>query len=281
MYMQTVGLLFNPLVTTSKPLAEEIATWLEMRGIGTWVSATSNAHTHQTISETDLVITLGGDGTILRAIPVVASLEIPLIGINLGRVGFLTECMPDQWPEMLTAILNGGGEIEERMMLQVSLLRAGQEIYQDSGLNDAVVSRGALARTVRLSAHIDGAFLTRYVADGLIISTATGSTAYSYAVGGPILPPWIDNLLLVPISPHLSMERPLVLDASSIVKIVVHTETPGMLTVDGHLVSELLDGDCVQITRSPQVARFLRLRSKNGFFESLVDRLTPHNGDLR
>jgi len=199
----------------------------------------------------------------------------------MGRVGFLTEAPPDAWEEALSHILNGEGWIEARTMLRVTLLRAEETIAQEDAVNDAVISRGALARTVRLETSVDGAFLTRYVADGLILSTATGSTAYAYATGGPILPPWLNNILIVPAAPHLSLERPLVLDANAVVEIKVDTSmpTPGMLTVDGRMEGELLHDDVVRVERSPLEACFLRLRSRNDFYRTLVARLAPRNGD--
>ncbi len=227
----------------------------------------------------DLIVTLGGDGSILRAMQRAAPSATPLLGINMGRVGFLTETQPEDWQATLQRVLAGEGWIESRMMLRATLKRQEQVIEQEDALNDAVVSRGALARTVRLKTSIDGTALTRYVTDGLILATPTGSTAYAYAVGGPILPPWLDNILIVPAAPHLSLERPLVLDANAIIEVEVHTDIPGMLTVDGRMEGELLDGDVVRIERSPLKARFLRLRDRNDFYRSLVARLTPRNGE--
>ena len=140
----------------------------------------------------------------------------PILGINLGRVGFLTEALPESWEPTLARVLAGEAEIENRMMLCVTLVRGGEAIAREHALNDAVVSRGALARTVRLHTSVDGAWMARYVADALILATPTGSTAYAYAVGGPILPPWLDNIVLVPAAPHLSLERPLVLNAEAV-----------------------------------------------------------------
>ncbi|MBN1872695.1 MAG: NAD(+)/NADH kinase [Anaerolineae bacterium] len=274
---QNIGVVYNALVHQARPLAEEIVAWLMARGVNTWF-CTSNEYLASSLKP-DLVITLGGDGTILRAMQKAAPAAVPLLGINMGRVGFLTETMPDRWQQVLTQVLAGNGRVEERMMLRVNLWRAGQQIAQEDALNDAVVSRGALSRTVRLQVMIDGAPLTRYVIDGLILSTATGSTAYAYAAGGPIMPPWLNNILIVPIAAHLCLDRPLVLNVEARVEIEVHTEIPGMLTVDGRLEGELLNNDIVRIERSPLYARFLRLRGRVDFYNTLVARLTPRNGD--
>jgi NAD+ kinase len=275
--IEQIGLVYNARVERSLPLAREISTWLDDQGIHTWYCATPE---HPTIKKpADLLVTLGGDGSILRVAQRAAPAGVPILGINLGRVGFLTEAQPDSWEATLRRVLDGEGEVETRMMLCVTLLRDGEPVAQEQALNDAVVSRGALARTVRLYTAVDGTFMTRYVADALILATPTGSTAYAYAAGGPILPPWLDNIVMVAAAPHLSMERPLVLDAQSVVEVAVKTDIPGMLSVDGRMEGDLHDGDIVRIERSQIKARFLRLRNRNDFYETLVQRLTPRNGD--
>lgn len=274
--IQNVGLIYNARVERSRPLAKDIETWLQDRGVQTWMCTIPE---HASVSTSaDLLITLGGDGSILRVSQKAAPSGVPILGINLGRVGFLTESLPDQWQTTLQHVLDGEGTLESRMMLCVTLMRDGQPVAKEQALNDAVVSRGALARTVRLHTSIDGVLMTRYVADALISATPTGSTAYAYAVGGPILPPGLNNILIVPAAPHLSMERPLVLDAQSVVDVRVETQIPGMLSVDGRLEGELLNGDVVRIERSKIRAKFLRLRSSNDFYRTLVARLTPRNG---
>lgn len=274
---QRIGMVYNARVQKSLPLAQEITAWLKARGIDTWMCTTPE---HPLVAEpADLLITLGGDGSILRAAQKAAPAGTPILGINLGRVGFLTETAPETWEQTLKRVLAGEGEIEARMMLCVTLIREGQSVAHGQALNDAVISRGALARTVRLHTSVDGTLMTRYVADALILATPTGSTAYAYAVGGPILPPWLHNILLVPAAPHLSLERPLVLSDESVVDVEIETETPGMLSVDGQMEGELLHGDVVRIKRSHLKARFWRLRSRSDFYKTLVDRLTPRNGD--
>jgi len=258
--IKCIGLVYSTRAERSPALAQEIQAWLlNTRGVEVWCCPMSECPIDP--FSADLLITLGGDGTILRVAQWAAPAEVPILGINLGRVGFLTEAAPELWQT-------------------TTLLRQGVAIAQEQVLNDAAVSRGALARTVRLHTSIDGTVMTRYVADGLILATPTGSTAYAYAVGGPILPPWLDNIVVVPAAPHLSMERPLVLDAQSVIEVRVETQIPGMLSVDGRMEGELLNGDVVRVERSEIRARFLRLRSRNDFYETLVARLTPRNGDL-
>lgn len=259
------------------PLAKEISAWLTAKGILTWTYSTEEDPAE--IQSADLILTLGGDGSILRAAQKTAPTGTPLLGINLGRVGFLTETQPDKWQITLEQVLAGAAHIEERMMLCVSLIREGKVIAVETALNDAVVSRSALARTVRLTTYIDGALLTRYVSDALILATATGSTAYAYALGGPILPPWLNNILLVPAAPHLSLERPFVLDSEAVVEVKINTEIPGMLSVDGRMEGQLLNDDTIRVQRSSTTARFLRLRNRNDYYRTLLERLTPRNGD--
>jgi len=275
--LHTIGLIYNPHVEAARVLGEKILAWLTARQVQAWLCAGQESVPVQGPAE--LFVTLGGDGTILRTMQRAAPAGVPVLGINLGRVGFLTEASPETWEQVLTRVLAGEGWIEIRAMLRVTLLRDGVAIAQEDALNDAVISRGALARTLRLETSIDGAFVTRYVADGLILATATGSTAYAYAAGGPILPPWHNSILLVPAAPHLSLERPLVLDKEAVIEVRVNTEVPGMLTVDGRMEGELHHGDLVRIERSPLKARFLRLRSRNDFYRTLVARLTPRNGE--
>ena len=274
--IEQIGLVYNARVEAARPLAEKIAGWLRARGVHAWYCTTPE---HVSIEQpSDLLVTLGGDGSILRVAQRAAPAGTPILGINLGRVGFLTETTPEVWEASLQRVLDGEGEIETRMMLSVTLLRENILVAKEQALNDAVVSRGALARTVRLHTSIDGAFMTRYVADALILATPTGSTAYAYAAGGPILPPWLDNLVIVPAAPHLSMERPVVLNADAIIEVAVETDIPGMLSVDGRMEGELLNGDVVRVERSDIKARFLRLRSRSDFYTTLVERLVPRNG---
>jgi NAD+ kinase len=274
---RNIGIIYNPRVISALAMAEEIAVWLESQGIVTWRCATDS---HDSLcTPADLLVVLGGDGSILRTSQKAAPAGIPLLGFNLGRVGFLTEASPDCWRDVLGRVLAGEGIIEERMMLDVALCRQGQEVVCDIALNDAVIGRSGLARTIHLKACIDGTFLTRYVTDGLIVATPTGSTAYAYALGGPILPPWVHALLVVPAAPHLSLERPLVLNAEAVVEVEITTDSSGTLSVDGRMAGELLQGDTVRVRRSQLLARFLRLRDKADFYRTLVARLTPHNGE--
>lgn len=270
-----IGILHHPKIPESHALAHDIETWLQARGIDSWVgSSWDTDRISRQIDRLDLLVTLGGDGTLLRAGRLVAHNEIPIAGINMGRLGFLAEIEPDVWRENLSRILDGDYWIERRLMLQVEVWRDGEIIEQGlEALNDVVVSRGSLARVVRISAQVNDSYLTTYIADGVIVSTPTGSTAYALAAGGPILPPELRNILLLPIAPHLSLTRPLVLDKGAIVSLNVRTDHAAILTVDGQFLIDLQDGDKVVVASSPHVASFVRVQPRSYFYQTLMDRL--------
>lgn len=227
------------------------------------------------LPETDLLVTLGGDGSLLQAARLAAPHGVLILGINLGRVGFLTEAEPDEWEEVLSSALAGDYWVEDRMMLRVSSWRGERKMGESDALNDVLVGRGARGRAVHLRADVDGGELAAYVADGLITATPTGSTAYALAAGGPILPPQLRNILLVPVAPHLSMARPIVLAEGVTVRITVVGHRPAVLMVDGQAEAELENRDVVRVEVSPHAARFARVREKTYFYKTLVKRLVP------
>jgi NAD+ kinase len=220
----------------------------------------------------DALIALGGDGTMLRAGHLCGPSGVPILGINLGRFGFLMEIQENKWQEILPRILEGDYWIENRMMLSTTQFRDGKKLGQWDVVNEAVVSRGNYVRPVHLVASVDGRFLTTYVADGLIASTPTGSTAYALAVGGPILPPELRTILLVPIAPHLSIDRAILLAEGTSVSIVVHTSHQAVLSIDGQAPIELADGDRVEVHTSQHTLKFIRYQDPGYFYRNL----TPH-----
>ncbi len=275
--MKTIGILYNPRITQARPLAEKIAAWIEQGGRRAAVCAVEDGPTTLHWQETDLVVTLGGDGSILRAARTASPYQTPILGVNMGRVGFLTEADPGTWRQVLARALAGDYWIEERMMLRATASRADQTLAQAEALNDVVVGRGARARVVHLCAEVDGGRLATYVADGLIVATPTGSTAYTLAAGGPVLPPQLRNILLTPVAPHLSMARPIVLSEGVTVRIRVVGNRPAVLTVDGEIQAELTSGDEIVVQTSPQAARFARVQERTYFYKTLVARLAPRN----
>jgi NAD+ kinase len=231
----------------------------------------------QWVAEADLLVTLGGDGTILRVATTAADSEPLLFGVNLGRVGFLTETEPDGWRDVFRRVLAGDYWVERRMMLDAVARRGERVLGQGIALNDVVVGQGALSRVVRLKVHADGDLLTRYVADALVIATPTGSTAYALAAGGPIMPPQQRNILLVPVAPHLSLDRAVVLAEGVCVKVVVEGHAPAAFTLDGQRMVKLRAGDVVRVAASDHVARFARARERDYFYRTLMARLVPRD----
>ncbi|NUQ37955.1 MAG: NAD(+)/NADH kinase [Caldilineales bacterium] len=270
-----IGILHHPKIPESQTLAAAMQAWLHDRGDVAWLgSSWHTADIEEHLHALDLLITLGGDGTMLRAGRIAARHDLPILGINMGRLGFLAEVQPAEWQQELPKVLAGQFWLEKRMMLQAQVWR-GEQLLDDAlaALNDVVVSRGSLARVVRIVAEVNGSVLTTYVADGVIVSTPTGSTAYALAAGGPILPPELRNILLLPIAPHLSLARSVVLDRGAVVSLHVRTDHTAILTVDGQFLIDLEDGDKVTVTSSPHTASFVRLQPRSYFYKTLLERL--------
>lgn len=272
--MKRIGLLHHPKLPQTQPLAEEMARQAEGYGLSAWLGSTwDEPVVLARLAELDLLVTLGGDGSILRAARMAAPRSVPVLGVNLGRLGFLAELQPDQWTTALPRLVAGEYWVEERMMLHAEYHRGDECRGRYEALNDVVVSRGSLARVVRLLTHIDGSYLTTYVADGLIIATATGSTGYALAAGGPILPPQLDNILLLPIAAHLTMSRAVVLAQGAVLEVSVETDHQAILTVDGQFEYELRDADVVTVQASRHVSRFVHFQDRAYFYRTLMARL--------
>jgi NAD+ kinase len=226
--------------------------------------------------EFDLLIMAGGDGSVLRAGHLCAPLGVPILGVNLGRLGFLIQVDRSEWREYFDKLLHGEAWIENRMMLHAEHVRAGDSQGQWNALNEVVVGRGQNLRPVRLSASVDGRHLTSYVADGLIAATATGSTAYALAAGGPILPPELRNILLVPIAPHLSVDRAVVLAEGSMVSILVKGDN-AVLSIDGQPSISLMDNDHVDIHAADVTAQFVRFGDPGYFYRNLTAHMNENS----
>jgi NAD+ kinase len=265
----------------STALANEIAAFLRSLGLEEiWLeSAWEGGAVIEHLPTVDLLITLGGDGTLLRAARLGARYGVPMLGVKMGRLGFLAEIMPDNWQTPLVNMLEGRYWEEERLMVSARLERPTNpgeplaSVGEYDALNDVVLSRGGLARIVRISMKLDGSYLTTYTCDGLIVSTATGSTGYALAVDGPILPPELRNILVLPVAAHLSMDRAIVLAEGTEIRLRSYSDHEAMLTVDGQFVVEVSAGDEVVVTGSPHLARFIRLRDRNYFYQALMEKL--------
>ena len=217
----------------------------------------------------DLLIALGGDGTMLRAAHLCAPAHIPILGINLGHLGFLIQVEHKDCKRMLAHLLKGETWIENRMMLRVEHWRAGESRSVSHALNEAAVSRGQYLRPVRLSVNVDGRLLTTYVADGLLAATPTGSTAYALAAGGPILPPDLRNILIVPVAAHLSVDRAVVLAEGASVSILIQNDNV-ILSVDGQEPIGLAENDHVDVSAAEYAAQFIRFGDPGYFYRNLT-----------
>jgi NAD+ kinase len=214
-------------------------------------------------------IVLGGDGTMLAAARALAPAGIPIMGVNLGGLGFLTEVPVAELYPTLEAVIENRCLIEPRSMIHCHLMRGGQRVAHYDAMNDAVVSKSALARIIEFDIRVNEQFVSSYRADGLIVATPTGSTAYSLAAGGPILAPDVDALLITPISPHTLTNRPLVVKDTYEVKVLIKTvQEEAFLTVDGQVGIPLLDGDVLTCKRSARKVHLLRLGDRS-FFDVL------------
>lgn len=275
--MKKVGILYHPMIEAAYTLAKELESFLGSSGVSVWLcSAWEEEKARAQVGNTDLILTTGGDGTILRAAQVALLAQTPITGINLGKLGFMTELSADEALDKLPALLAGGGWIDERAILEAELPPAEGEHESARtfyALNDVVVARGAIARVVYVEASIDGELLTTYKADGVIVATATGSTGYSLAAGGPILHPQAKEFLLLPILPHLSSAYTVVLPSMAVVKLRISTPHQAILSIDGHINLSLSSGAIVTIKRSSNRARFLRIHPETSFYSSLEQRL--------
>lgn len=264
----------HPQLPDAIRLSHQVAHALRSQGLTVKTGLLYDENLRQWVHDrqADLLIALGGDGTMLRAGHLCAPIGVPILGINVGRFGFLIEIQQTEWREMLPRLLAGEYWLEKRMMLCAEQWRADERLGRWEVLNEVVVSRGQMVRPVHLTAYVDGRLLTTYVADALIAATASGSTAYALAVGGPILPPELRNILLVAVAPHMSLDRAIVLAEGSTVTISVHTDHQAVLSPDGQIPINLTEGDRVDVRASEHTVKFIRFQDPGYFYRNL----TPH-----
>ncbi|HAA94392.1 MAG TPA: NAD(+) kinase [Dehalococcoidia bacterium] len=273
--MKNIGIIYNARVPEALDLSTAILHDLKLAE-GSWLAPAENLETLASRAEsTDLVITVGGDGTILRAVGFTAPADIPVVGINMGRLGFMTELQVDEAMDRLPSYIDGDYRVDERNMLQATVHKAKGKDTEGPyhALNDVVLTRGAISRVVTVSGEIDGSPVTTFRADGVIMSTATGSTSYNLAVGGPILDPESSALVLKTVAAHMGLSAALVLRSSSEVNLTLEGYQQAMLSVDGYVDYELDLGDRVEIKQSPYKAKFLRANPPSYFFGTLTRRL--------
>ena len=264
--------------TEAEAMSTYLSTYLKEKGMDVPHGSLYDEELRKRVKnhEFDLLIVAGGDGSVLRAGHLCAPLGVPILGVNLGRLGFLIQFDRKEWREYLDKLLSGEAWIENRMMLRAEHIRSGDSLGHWNALNEVVVGRGRTLRPVRLTASVDGRHLTSYVADGLIASTATGSTAYALAAGGPILPPELRNILLVPIAPHLSVDRAVVLSEGSMVSIRVAGEN-AVLSIDGQPSITLMDNDRVDIHAADVITQFVRFGDPGYFYRNLTAHMNENS----
>jgi NAD+ kinase len=274
--MKRVGILYHPMKEEAYALAKKLEGFLGAKGRSVWLySAWEWEKAREQVKGTDLVLSIGGDGTILRAAQAVLPSLTPITGINLGQLGFMTELHVDEVMDKLPALLAGDGHIDERALLEAELYPTGEEqkpSQKFDALNDAVVARGAIARLIYIDTSIDGEPLTTYKADGVIVATATGSTGYALAAGGPVLHPQANDFVLVPILPHPASGYTMVLPSNAVVKLKLSAVNPATLSIDGHINLPLSSGAAIVVRHSANTVRFLRIH-KPSFYGSLEQRL--------
>jgi len=280
--IRAAGIVSKPLKETVCTVVPPLIAWLSERKIEVYMDEETREcigggapvlKREQMADKVDLVIVLGGDGTLLSAARALGSHKVPILAANLGGLGFLTTVTLDQLYPLLEQVLAGHHRVGERMMLEAEVLRKGRTAERHTALNDAVANKGALARMLDFDVSADGEHIGRYRADGLIVATPTGSTAYSLAAGGPIIHPGLEAFVITPICPHMLTNRPLVIPDTSVVEINFEAaEGPVYLTLDGQIGIQMEPTDRVVIRKSANRVAFVRPPRKT-YFEILRSKL--------
>jgi NAD+ kinase len=271
--LKRAGIVVHPGRAAAVAAAEDLARWLAGRGVevrrseGAGIDApdaTAFAH------GLDVVVSIGGDGTFLRAAYLAASADVPVLGVKVGRMGFLTEVEPAGAPDVLERVLAGTGRVEERLAVLAQIEGAPDE--DQWALNEVIIEKTARHRLIRLAVYVGGTYVTTFSADGVITATPTGSTAYSFSAGGPIVSPTVPSIVVTPVAAHMVFDRSLVLASDEQVAIEVEGEEPGLLSADGREALELPVGSRVRIGAAPRPSRFVRREPAPAFHELLRDK---------
>ena len=273
--MKRIGVVAKPGAAGARGVIVELLAWLKARGHTAVLeketaglvpaSATPSLGKPELPAQVDLIVVLGGDGTLLSMARSVGDQGVPLLGVNLGGLGFLTATTLEEMFPALEAWLGGGMAIDERMMLTARVLRQGRLFCEYGALNDVVITKSAMSRIIDFSVSVEGQFATAYRADGLIISTPTGSTAYSLSAGGPILYPGMDAIVLTPICSHTLTNRPIVVPATQRVEVTILTDQEVMVTMDGQVGVNLREQDTVEVRQASTRIRLVRFPQQSFF----------------
>ncbi len=279
--MQNIGIFAKIHDPRCRVVAGELVKWLETHGLNPLVEEDLardlglRGWTEGSVvsAKADMIVVLGGDGTLISVARQVGEREVPIMGVNLGSLGFLTEITLDGLYPALESYLRGDYKVSDRMMLKVTLLRDGREVCAHEALNDVVINKGAPAKIITLDASVNGSFLATFKADGLIMSSPTGSTGYSLSATGPIIDPSIDCILITPICPHTLTNRPLVVAAERMISVTLDSMMENvMLTIDGQVGVKLDYGDVITVRRAEHRTRLV-MSSDTDYFEVLRNKL--------
>jgi NAD+ kinase len=270
--VKRIGFAYNPTIEAAVELSARAAGWCQIRGIGEWQAPSGDMEALvRELPTTDALVVLGGDGTFLRAVRAIAEVDVPILGVNLGKVGFLSKAEGGELDAVLEKIIAGRFTIDERMAIEGRILRDGRAIHDTRhvALNDIVVARGALARVCRLDVAIDDTHLATFIADGLVISSPTGSTGYSFSAGGPILDPISRNLVVTPIAAYLSAIRSVVVSPEQVIRCTVVDAVEALVSVDGREDIEVKVGDVVEVSAVERPIRLIAPEGSQPFWDLL------------
>jgi NAD+ kinase len=270
MTVRRIGFAYNPTNEAAVELRERAAGWCRMHGIDQWAAQAQDFDTLcRELATSDVLVVLGGDGTLLRAARAVIQVDVPLLGVNLGKVGFLSKVEANELERVLGKLVAGEFSIDERMALEARLLAGGHEdgAQVHHALNDVVIARGALARVVRLDVAIGPSHLATFIADGLVVSTPTGSTGYSFSAGGPIVAPDSRNLIVTPIAGYLSTIRSVVAGPEQTVRCRVVDATEAIVSIDGRDDMPIAVGDVVEVRALARPIRLVEPAGSQPFWD--------------
>ena len=268
--VQRIGFAYNPTSDPAVALRDRAVGWADAHGVRQWAAPAADREAlHRELPGTDVLVVLGGDGTFLRAAHAVIEDDVPLLGINVGKVGFLSKVEAKDIDRVLAMLVEGRFEIEPRMALEGRILRGGSDPTDDRllALNDIVIARGSLARVVRLDTSIDSSHLASFIADGLVVASPTGSTGYSFSAGGPILGPTARNLVVTPIAGYLTTIRSVVVGPTAVVRCRVVDAHEALVSVDGREDIPLAVGDVVEVRAIERPVRLVEPEGSLPFWD--------------
>jgi len=269
--VKTIGILYHPKVEKTERFARDLLDFLRGKGIKCWVhSSWDEAGARDALGGSDLIVSVGGDGTILRVARIIFPRGIPIVGVNFGNLGFMTELEAEEARDKLELIINGEGWIDERVMLQARVISSGHAFH---ALNDVVVGRGKFLRLINIDVSLNEDFFSSYRADAVIIATSTGSTGYLLAANGPIMYPESRDIIMKAVCPHLNMDKAIMLSPSTKISLKVYTNHDAIVSMDGQVEETLNSGDEIEVSITEKTTKFLRLRNKNSFYKTLTAKL--------